>query len=442
MKWLLALCLVGCVDRGPGPQPKKIDPKLVAANLVAAVPQDLAHLDVALGAPVVSVIYAGNTTPAALVPGGPSRITHVWKVQMPPGPGWRVFAQLRGDAGTADFMNLDATDMELGHPVESWKAGEVILDPLDFTLRPDWKSKTATLQVGLIHVGGHGIGDRMAATGPNTLDNAVLAKTLPVDLTKAPPPPGTVYIPHATGPIAIDGIAAEAGWGLAVPSQEFATAEGSQDPIGSARAKVSWDEDNLYIYVTIVDTDIVSRYTKHDEPLYKDDAVEIFIDADGNRRGYVELQVSPANVTFDKWWPQTRSETGDETWESEMKTAVKLRGTVAPSDLDQGWDVEIAVPWAAVKGRDEAMKINTPPHVGDRWRMNIVRTNQRTGGVNQAEGGASSWNRISVGDFHAMDRMMTVVFADRSGSILPVPEVPAAPGAAVGSGSGSGSAQK
>ena len=66
MKWLLALNAValGCVDRGPGPQPKKIDPKLVAANLVASVPQNIAHLDVALGAPVVSVIYAGNTTPA------------------------------------------------------------------------------------------------------------------------------------------------------------------------------------------------------------------------------------------------------------------------------------------------------------------------------------------------------------------------------------------
>jgi hypothetical protein len=53
--------------------------------------------------------------------------------------------------------------------------------------------------------------------------------------------------------------------------------------------------------------------------------------------------------------------------------------------------------------------------------MNIVRTNQRTGGTHQAEGGASSWNRITVGDFHAMDRMMTVVFADQAGAIVPKP---------------------
>ena len=240
-----------------------------------------------------------------------------------------------------------------------------------------------------------------------------------------------MYIPHATGPIAIDGVGTEPGWGMAVMSPEFPTAEGSSDPIGSAKAKLTWDEDNLYIYVTVADTDIVSRYTKHDEDLYKDDAIEVFIDADRNQRGYIELQVSPANVTFDKWWAATRATPGDMTWESNMETAVKLRGTVTPNDTDQGWDVEMRIPWAAVKGRDDKMAINTPPHIGDRWKMNIVRTNQRTGGVNQAEGGASSWNRISVADFHALDRAMTIVFADKQGSIVPAPD-----------GSGSGSAAK
>src|SRR5206468_3968558 len=94
-----------------------------------------------------------------------AKITHYWKVIVPPGPGWRVFAIVRGAPGTADFMNLPATDMELGHPVGAWKAGEVIEDVQDVTLRPDWKSKTATVYVGLIQVGKHGTGDRMPAAG-------------------------------------------------------------------------------------------------------------------------------------------------------------------------------------------------------------------------------------------------------------------------------------
>ena len=68
----------------------------------------------------------------------------------PPGAGLaRVRARARR-AGTADFMNLPATDMELGHPPATWKAGEIIEDVQDFTLRPDWRSPTATLLVGLI----------------------------------------------------------------------------------------------------------------------------------------------------------------------------------------------------------------------------------------------------------------------------------------------------
>ncbi|MEO6777419.1 MAG: carbohydrate-binding family 9-like protein [Kofleriaceae bacterium] len=421
------VAVTACIDHGPGPQPKPIDPKLIASHLLTAVPANLTHLDVVLGG---RVEYVGNSVDREiLVPGQSARITHVWQVLIPPGPGWRVFAQLRGEPGTADFMNLDPTEIELGHPVASWRAGEIISDPLELTLRPDWKSKTATLYVGLVRVGGHQLEDRMRATGPATHDDAIAARHYQVDLSKAPPPPGTVYLPHAAGPITIDGIGTEPGYGLAILSPEFATAEGSQDPVGKANAKVTWDDHALYIFVTVEDTDIVSPFTKHDEDLWKADAIEIFIDADSNRRGYVELQVSPANVTFDKWWPQTRAQDNlaDMSYESNMQTAVKLRGTVAPGDTDQGWDVEIAIPWAAVKGKDDAMRVNLPPHVGDRWRMNIVRTNQRTGGTHQAEGGASSWNRITVGDFHAMDRMMTVVFADQRGAIVPQPG--AVPGA-------------
>lgn len=412
--WLLALA--ACVDRGPEQQ-RKVDRKLLQTAIVQKVPDGIERLDVTFAG---HAIYVGNTAPANVIPGQPVTLTHVWQVLVPPGPDWRVFAQLRGDPGTADFMNLDATDVELAHPVGEWRAGEVILDQQSFVLRPDWKSKTATLYVGLIHESGHQIGDRMAAYGPHTLDRAVIAKQLAVDLSKAPPPPGTIHVQRASGPIQIDGIANEAAWAAVPWSPDFATAEGSQDPAGSAKAKLTWDDDNLYAFVTVVDPDIVSPFTQHDDHLWMADAVELFIDADGNRRGYIELQVNPNNATFDAWFKGTRADgPGDDKWDSNMQTAVKLRGTTAGGDTDQGWDVEIAIPWAAVKGRDEAMQVNLPPHIGDRWRLNIVRTNQRTGGKNQAEGGASSWNRINQQDFHALDRMLTAVFADATGSISP-----------------------
>jgi len=419
------LVAASCVDRGPGPKRKKVDPATVRANLLTAPPADLTPVGVTLGG---KVTYLGNrlvdrnntpiTTPVA--PGGTVRLVHYWRVLAPIGPGWEVFRYARGANNSADFMSFAPTDMDYGHPVASWRAGEIIADAQDITLRPDWRSPSVTVFVGLVATGRHQLGDRMftsPSAPPVVVDRAIVARSIEVDVSKAPPPPGTVYVPHAAGPITIDGIGSEPGWAAAVMSPELVTADGSPEPVGKAIARMTWDEQNLYLFVQVTDSDIYSQYKAHDEPLWKQDVVELFIDADGNRRGYVELQVNPNNTTFDSWFMSTRAQPGDEAWTSNMQTAVRVRGTADKAgDADQGWDVEIAIPLAAVKGRDDAMKVRLPPQVGDVWKLNIVRVDYRSSGGSP---GVSSWNRISYSDFHALERMLTVVFANTAGSIKP-----------------------
>ena len=423
------LAWTACVDKGSGSTGKKVDPKYVAEHLVTTLPEGLQPIDVPIGD---RVVYVGNTLTRVsdkgeaaeagpIAPGDLVRVTHYWRVVKPVGVGWRVFALLRGAPNTADFMNLPPSDMQSGHGPALWKAGELIADAQDIPLRPDWRSPTATLYVGLIAIGEHGIGDRMVASGSHTLDRAVIARVIDIDLSKAPPPPGTVYVPHASGPIAIDGAASEPAWDTAAKSPDLVTAEGSADPVGKANARLTWDEQFLYAFVSITDSDVSSQYKNHDDPLWKQDCVELFIDADRNGRGYVELQVNPNNATFDSWFEATRAKPGDTTWESGMQTAVQLRGktTTEAASADTGWDVEIAIPWEAVRGRDDKMDVNLPPRVGDRWRLNLVRVDVKSGDKNPT---ASSWNRISQADFHALDRMLNVVFADTSGSIAAAPK--------------------
>ncbi|MGE0548033.1 MAG: carbohydrate-binding family 9-like protein [Kofleriaceae bacterium] len=431
--WILVVT-AGCVDRGDGPQSNKVDPGYVPKHLLAQEPSSLTRVDVSLGG---KVIYLGNNVAQTrIVPGGLVKLKHYWKVIAPVGPGWRVFTVLRGQPGYPDFINLPATDMQQAHGPATWRAGEIIEDEQEFTMRPDWKSASATLFVGLIQDGKHGAGDRMAASGPSTEDRAVVARTFEVDLARAPPPPGTIHVPHAIGPIQIDGSPADPGWATALTSPEFLTGEGSGDSIGKATAKITWDQDHLYLFILVNDSDIFSEFKNQDDPLWKQDCVELFIDADGNRRGYVELQVNPNNATFDSWFAGGRAPKGDEAWDSGMITAVKVRGTAdVAGDGDQGWEVEIAIPWQAIKGGDPNMAVKLPPQVGDRWRMNVVRVDKRTGASQVT---VSSWNRISVGDFHGLDRMLTVVFADTVGGTIPG-SVPVRSGAAGGAGSGAGS---
>ncbi|MFN0250376.1 MAG: sugar-binding protein [Kofleriaceae bacterium] len=437
--WVLLVlaCTVSCVDSGTGPQPKRVDPGYVGKHLLVAEPALPSRVDATIGG---KVVYLGNTLGSTrLAPGQAIKVSHYWKVLAPPGGNYRVFMLVHGAPNTADFMSLPITEMQRAHGPATWRANEIIEDEHEIVLRPDWRSNEATIYVGLIEIGQHGTLDRMPATGPNTFDNAVIAAKLDVDLSKAPPPPGTIYIPHAKDTITVDGVASEPGWAAAAQSPDFVTAEGSPDPLGKTVARMTWDAQYLYIHANITDTDILSQYTNQDDPLWKADALEIFIDADGNRRGYVELQVNPNNATFDSWFATTRAQPGDESWDSGMITAVRANGSGATGDTDQSWEVEIAIPWAAVKGRDEAMQTTIPPNVGDRWRVNIVRADYRTATKNAS---ASSWNRITYQEWHALDRMLTVVFADTLGGVVPksAPDPRAKPPVDPGAGSSAAAA--
>src|SRR6185369_16168534 len=178
---------------------------------------------------------------------------------------------------------------------------------------------------------------------------------------------------RATQPITIDGKADEPAWATAVTTGPFKDAEGSP-PVPPTSARLLWDDKNLYVFVDVTDTDVYSQYKKPDDPLWKEDTVELFIDADKNGHGYVELQVNPNNAQFDSWFQTTRAQPGDEKWTSGIVSAVVVDGTADNrSDTDKGWHAEIAVPLSAVKGKDATMAVTIPPKVGDSWKLNIVR---------------------------------------------------------------------
>jgi hypothetical protein len=84
---IIGLIASACVDHGPGPQPKKIDPAYVQTHLMSAPPADLTRFDVAVGEGIA--VYLGNKVdkPKA-APGGQITITHYWKALRSPGPAW------------------------------------------------------------------------------------------------------------------------------------------------------------------------------------------------------------------------------------------------------------------------------------------------------------------------------------------------------------------
>lgn len=283
--WLL-LGLAACVERSdPGEGGKSIDRAYVQENLLDTAPAALEHpVGAAFTTPAGGkVVYLGNEGAAArIAPGDKVTLVHYWQVIEPPGPGWKLFSHLTSPAG--DFLNVDLTDMRTGHPVKAWQAGQVIRDEQSFVVKKDWKSASATLIVGFFQPGKHRIEDRMEVAGEGAAQRAAPVFTFEVDLSKAPPPPGTLIVPKASAPIVIDGKADDAAWQKAAVQTSFASAEGCPEMEDATQGKLTWDDQYLYLWVSAEDADVYSPFTKTDDHLWEHDVVEVFIDADGNRQ--------------------------------------------------------------------------------------------------------------------------------------------------------------
>ena len=413
------LALGGCVEQDT-PQQKKIDPTYIKKHILRSPPAAIQNkVNADLGG---YVVYLGNDADKTTVaPGGKVKVVHYWKVVTPPGSEWRVFTHLVGNGD--GWMNLDQTDMRIGYPPGDWKAGDIVRDEQEFTLDARWKTPEAQLVLGLYRKGSSSAEDRMPVqSGPADAESRVIALRFKVErgARKRPAPP-QYLVRRASGAIVVDGKADEKDWQAAAASPAFTAAEGGPEVKGGARARLLWDDRNLYAFIEVDDTDVHSRYKAQDDPMWKEDVVELFIDADRNRRGYIELQVNPNNAHFDAWFPTTRAQKNHPEWTSGMKSAVAVRGTLDKrDDQDQGWSAEIAIPLADVKGTDTAMKVAIPPAVGDRWRLNVVRVDKPADGPL----GASSWSAIPIADFHALARMLTIVFADADGAIPIAPRSP------------------
>jgi hypothetical protein len=415
--WSCALVFLLMLAACGGGEADHRDPAFAKAHLLSAAPTPQFVVNADIGG---KIVYLGcDVDKTEVKPGDQVKVTHYYKITAAPGEDYRVFTHVAG-SGT-DWMNIDASKMRSSYPVGDWKAGDIIKDEQTFTLKPSWSSAQAIIAFGVYKKGVNGEDGRLdIVSGPKDGHRAVIAARLKVTGAKAAtPPPITppLVLRKVTTPITIDGKADEPAWAQAASTGAFKTAEGSGAPPATS-ARLLYDDKNLYVFVDVTDRDAFSSYTKPDDPLWKEDVVEIFVDADGNHRGYIELQVNPNNAQFDKWWPTTRAQAGDESWSSGMVSAVVVEGTKDQrDDEDKGWHAELAIPLVAMKGKDAAMSVRLPPQPGDRWRINIVRSEVPKGGKMMT----SAWAQISMSDFHAIDRLPTVVFADAEGQVPATP---------------------
>jgi hypothetical protein len=208
--------------------------------------------------------------------------------------------------------------------------------------------------------------------------------------------------PRAASRPTIDGDLSE--WGAAARTETFVdTMTGAREELAPT-ARFMWDDRALYVAFEVDDPFLRSAGAERDDHLWEEDCVELMIDPDGDERRYLELQVSPRNAVFDTWFDTYRAPQpfGHVTWTSGMETAVRARGEVGDDAADEGYDVELAIPWAAFvpAGRD-----GSPPRPGETFRVALYVLDARQEGQ-----WGVGWSAPLVGDFHVPARFGRVTF--------------------------------
>ena len=196
------------------------------------------------------------------------------------------------------------------------------------------------------------------------------------DLETMPFAPRRYVCYRAPSRLNVDGNLDEPAWSAAPWSDAFVDIEGDRrpGPRFRTRAKMLWDDEYFYVAAEMEEPDVWGTLTERDSVIFRDNDFEIFIDPDGDTHAYYELEVNALGTPWDLLLIKPYRDGGPaiHAWDiAGLRVGVVVRGTInRPGDRDEGWTVEIAMPWKILK---EAAPEHNPPRPGDRWRVNFSR---------------------------------------------------------------------
>src|ERR1017187_6453138 len=105
---------------------------------------------------------------------------------------------------------------------------------------------------------------------------------------------------RAPSHIQVDGKLDEQAWKAADPIVLIFPWESQTGAKQKTTVRVLWDDQNLYIGYTCEDADITDQFTERDDPTYRDDAVEAFINPRPSQTDvYLGLEMNARAVLYD-----------------------------------------------------------------------------------------------------------------------------------------------
>lgn len=164
----------------------------------------------------------------------------------------------------------------------------------------------------------------------------------------------------------IDGKLDDAIWIKAQKLTPFFTMHG-ESASAETFAYLTYDKDNLYIAFKCSEPNVKgirNKVNKHDGPVWKDDSVEIFIDANKDKKSYYQIVVNPSAVIYDSF---INNRVHKKNYEIDPEARAMVN--------NDSWTLEIAIPWKNLN--------IAPPSKGQKMGLLLVRTRTQKEGIMQ-----------------------------------------------------------
>lgn len=319
--------------------------------------------------------------------GSSVRVSSTWLVtgELAGRPKPQVVVEVAGGVGQGGFAT-SFTSLQ-------WRPGDVVVGVVDVPVAAATPAGTARVHVGISDAGRRWLVD--VATKDHLVDVAAVSIAAAPMVARGPQ-----WQAHKRQqPITIDGHLDERDWQDAAVFTLGPYKVGTPEPQQKTQVRLLWDEAAVYVAFDVDDDDPFSPYTNNDDPLYDSEALEVFIDADGDADVYVELQASPTDVRFDAAFSGGPRKNMDRSFNAD----VVVKSDKRPGGYVQEWRINTASLRDIPVGE---------PAVGARWRINVFRLERRRVGEVVVSTEASAWSAIAANDFHALDRMGTLVFVE------------------------------
>jgi hypothetical protein len=207
----------------------------------------------------------------------------------------------------------------------------------------------------------------MRATPFRYLLTAALAGGL---FAQAPAARPRYEVKRASSRISVDGKLDEKAWQAANTIVFIFPWEAQTGAKQKTTARLLWDAQNLYVSYECEDADITAQFTERDDPTYRDDAVEIFINPRPSQTDvYLGLEMNARATLYDYVSFLSARYLFKRFQLQGVQLATSIDGTLnMRGDTDKGWTLELAIPWANFEELSRR-----PPEAGAVWSATLNR---------------------------------------------------------------------